>query len=102
VDDRDASCPAAPTRRRYGEEDLKRLRWRSRRGLLELDLILGPFLERDFDQLDDDALDAYNELMLLPDNDLLYLLDGKTTADDPRIEALAMRIRRWQVPQNQQ
>ena len=35
----------------FDEIELKRMRWRSRRGLLELDIVIGRFLDRDFDTL---------------------------------------------------
>ena len=35
------------------DEDFNRMRWASRRGLLELDLLLGPFVEACYRELDD-------------------------------------------------
>jgi antitoxin CptB len=53
-----------------------RLRWRSRRGLLENDLILSRFLDAHELSLTDDDVDAFTRLMELPDNDLMGLLLG--------------------------
>lgn len=86
----------------YTQADKNRLRWQSRRGLLELDLVLRPFLEHDFELLSDPELDAYQNLLLLPDNDLLDLVDGKTETRDERFAPILAKLRRWQVPEFQQ
>ena len=51
-----------------------RLRWRSRRGLLENDLILTRFLDRHEFSLTDEEVGALTELLDLSDNELLDLL----------------------------
>ncbi len=86
----------------YTQADKNRLRWQSRRGLLELDLVLKPFLEHDFELLSAQELDAYQDLLLLPDNDLLDLVDGKTETNDERFVPILAKLRRWQVPEFQQ
>ncbi|QNM94993.1 FAD assembly factor SdhE [Chitinimonas koreensis] len=85
----------------HTQADKNRLRWRSRRGLLELDLVFQPFLEHEFDSLSPAELDAYQDLLMLPDNDLLDLVDGKTETDDVRLNPLVARLRRWQVRDNE-
>ena len=57
--------------------DLDRIRWRCRRGLLELDLVLEAFLERRYGQLDAGQRRLFNELLDAPDNDLLDLALGR-------------------------
>ncbi|MFC4158493.1 FAD assembly factor SdhE [Chitinimonas lacunae] len=86
----------------YTEADKNRIRWRSRRGLLELDLVLQRFLAHEFEHLDEATLAAYDDLLMLPDNDLLDLVDGRTDSDDPRFQSLVVRLRSWQAPGNQQ
>ena len=54
-----------------------RLRWRCRRGMLELDLVLSAFLERHLDQLDASEIEALKVLLALPDPDLLDLVMGR-------------------------
>jgi antitoxin CptB len=55
-----------------------RLRWRSRRGLLENDIIITRFLDRHELELTDADVEALTRLLELPDNDLLdYLLARK-------------------------
>jgi len=62
-----------------GEFD--RVRWRCRRGLLELDLILARFLERHYAGLDLGQRQAFDRLLEAPDNDLLDLAMGRAEAD---------------------
>jgi antitoxin CptB len=79
-----------PTRR-------ARLRWRSRRGLLENDLILTRFLDAHEIELSDDEVDALTQLLDLSDNDLLDLLLGRTEPADslavPNVSALLSKLR---------
>jgi antitoxin CptB len=74
-----------------------RLRWRSRRGLLENDLILTRFLDAHEAQLSDEEVDALTRLLTLPDNDLMNLLLGQnmpeTDLDLPHVHALLARLR---------
>ena len=58
--------------------DFDRVRWRCRRGLLELDLLLKGFLERSYDRLGPEERAAFVELLEQPDNDLLDLAMGRT------------------------
>jgi len=85
----------------YTQADKNRLRWRSRRGLLELDLVFELFLEHDFDQLTPAELDVYQDLLMLPDIDLLELVDGKTDTTDDRLVPILTRLRHWQVVKKQ-
>lgn len=55
----------------------ERIRWRSRRGLLELDLILTRFLPS-WDQLTRVDQQAYVDLLSIPDNDFLDYACGHT------------------------
>jgi antitoxin CptB len=74
-----------------------RLRWRSRRGLLENDLILTRFLDRYENVLSDEEVDAFSMLMDLSDNDLLNVLLSRSEpegeADQPHVRALLEKIR---------
>ena len=72
--------------------DLGRIRWRCRRGLLELDLVLEAFLERRFDQLDAEQRRLFNELLDRPDNDLLDLALGRCEPA-PRYRVVVQMLR---------
>jgi succinate dehydrogenase flavin-adding protein (antitoxin of CptAB toxin-antitoxin module) len=63
---------------------LERLRWRSRRGLLELDLVLDRFWSHAGMRMDEEKAAQLEALLLLPDNDLLDLVMGVAEPADPR------------------
>lgn len=74
-----------------------RLRWRSRRGLLENDLILTRFLDQHEAGLDDEEVDALTRLLELPDNDLMNVLlnsqELSSELDLPHVQMLLQRLR---------
>jgi len=73
--------------------DLRRLRWRCRRGLLENDLVLARFLDRYGTSLDEGRLAALNELLALPDPELWALVSGQQECDDNRLAAIVAMLR---------
>ena len=68
----------------------RRLEWKCRRGLLELDLVLQGFLQRHF--RDDDAK-ALNDLLDLPDTDLWDIVSGRRDDYDARFGGIVARLR---------
>ncbi len=54
--------------------DLNRLFWHSRRGMLELDLLLVPFVKEAFNDLADDDKKRYVDLLACEDQDLFAWL----------------------------
>ena len=77
--------------------DLRRLRWRARRGLLENDLLIGRFLDRHGRTLDAAQKQALLKLLELPDTELLDLLLARTEPalplDSADLRALLERLR---------
>ncbi len=77
--------------------ELRRLRWRARRGLLENDLLIGRFLDRHGRTLDAAQNRALLKLLELPDNELLDLLLARTEPEPPLdsadVRALLARLR---------
>jgi antitoxin CptB len=73
--------------------EMRRLRWRCRRGLLENDLVLARFLERYADLLGETQLAALNDLLALPDPDLWDLLSGRREPADPRLKGILGSLR---------
>ena len=61
---------------------LRRLRWRCRRGLLELDLWLQRFADAGLVRLSDEECEAFEALLEEADADLLAWLDGRETAPE--------------------
>ncbi len=61
------------------ENRLKRLKMRSwRRGMREMDLILGPFSDWGLDGLDAQMLDIYEQLLEENDQDLYVWFSGRS------------------------
>ena len=59
------------------------LKWRSRRGMLELDLILIDFIDNNYDKLTKDQLMQYHELLEQADTDLYsWFIDGVAIPDE--------------------
>jgi antitoxin CptB len=80
-----------------GDLERRRLRWRARRGLLENDLIVSRFLDREGDRLDVIEVLALEALLDLPDNELLDLLlarkDPQGALDNNAVRSLLRRMR---------
>ncbi len=74
-------------------KNLERIRWRSRRGLLELDIVLGRFIEQHYAQLDKAKQQAFEELLDTPDNPLWDMIAGKQEAAQESHQALLEMIR---------
>jgi len=74
---------------------IKRLRIRSwRRGIKEMDLILGGFADDELDGLDDDALALFEAVLGENDHDLFSWVTGQTEAPErfaPLMEELSRR-----------
>ncbi len=66
--------------RSYGgrvDKNLQRVRWRARRGLLELDIVLGRFIDAHYARLDEKEKQAFEELLDMPDNPLWDMITGR-------------------------
>ena len=74
-------------------ETEQRVYWRCRRGMLELDIMLQGFLERDFKSLDDSSRKAFIRLLDYPDSILLELLLGQTISSDEDVNRVIKQIR---------
>jgi antitoxin CptB len=70
-----------------------RLKWKCRRGLLELDLVLGRFLERDAASMDEAGLKCFSELLELPDNDLWDIVCGRSEVYAVGLHDVVARLR---------
>lgn len=72
---------------------LERIKWRSHRGLLELDIIFTRFFERDGASLSDDDLAMLEQALLLPDNDLLdYVMQRAPLPEGARFAPIIERL----------
>lgn len=74
------------TKVNFSPEDLKRLYWHSRRGMLELDLLLIPFAETALSRLDRQQLEDYRNLLGEEDQDLFLWLTQRQSAPTPELQ----------------
>lgn len=71
----------------------RRIRFQARRGLLELDLIFGRFMEKEFEQLNDQELAEFVEILEFQDQELLALLNGHSRTEKAHLISMIERIR---------
>ena len=76
-----------------GRRGLERLKWRSRRGLLELDLVFDRFWKGAGKALSGEESIAMERLLALADNDLLDLVMGRTETPDSELRDLVRKLR---------
>ena len=72
--------------------DLDRLRWQSRRGLLELDIVLERFWARTGALEEKDAR-ALERLLAMTDNDLLDCVMGRAEAPEAQLAPMVEKLR---------
>ncbi len=75
------------------EHNFQRVRWHSRRGLLELDLVLVPFADKFFQTLSATDQNAYVKLLTMEDQDLLAWMLGHAEPTEPDIAHIVNLIR---------
>lgn len=69
------------------------MRWKCRRGLLELDLLLRDFLDHGYAQLDADGQVCFDRMLDYPDAVLLEWLMGRIRPTDTDVAQLVDKIR---------
>jgi antitoxin CptB len=72
---------------------IERLKWKSRRGLLELDIVLERFWASAGGDMDDAEAVALERLLALPDNDLLDLVMGRAEMPEARLRPVLDKLR---------
>jgi antitoxin CptB len=73
---------------------MARLRWRCRRGMRELDVLLTRYLDRVWATASPSERDAFVQLAELQDPDLFGYLVGRTSPDEESLREVIARIRR--------
>ena len=74
--------------------DAARLAWQCRRGMLELDLLLQAFLDRDYAHATPEIQQDFVALLHHADDMLYAYLMGHMVPFEPRTAAIVARIRR--------
>lgn len=74
------------------KEEINRMRWAARRGMLELDLVLEPFVDSQYAHLDQRDRHSFQQLMLCEDQDLFAWLMLRGVPDDEELTGIVSQI----------
>lgn len=77
---------------RVSEEEINRARWASRRGMLELDLVLEPFVTARYAELGEDDRSRYRQLMQCEDQQLYAWILRREQPKDTELEAIVETV----------
>lgn len=69
----------------FDKKRVSRLKWACRRGMLELDVLLMPFVEEAFEDLDDNDKELFERLLTCDDPDLYAWFMGHQSCDDKEL-----------------
>jgi antitoxin CptB len=72
--------------------ELNRMRWAARRGMLELDLVLAPFVEGRYADLPAADRERFVQLMLCEDQDLFSWFLAREQPQDPEMLIIVKEI----------
>ena len=88
----------APVETLITDGNRRRLEWQCRRGMRELDELLGGFMTSGYHRLDEPGRERFSALLEYPDAVLLELLMGRMTAADTDVAHLVGQIRSTLAP----
>ncbi|MCB1678640.1 MAG: succinate dehydrogenase assembly factor 2 [Halioglobus sp.] len=74
------------------DEEINRMRWASRRGMLELDLVLEPFVTARYAALDASDRKRFQQLMRCEDQDLFAWFLAREQPADEELAAIVSQI----------
>ena len=73
-------------------EEINRMRWASRRGMLELDLVLEPFVVERYSTLDEADRLRFQQLLRCEDQDLFAWFLRRERPDDEELRAIVSKV----------
>jgi len=73
---------------------IERLRWRCRRGVLELDLVLLGFLEQQYPGLSAAEQQAFDKLLETPDELLIDYVQGDRIPPENKLKQIVEKLRK--------
>ena len=74
------------------ETEINRMRWASRRGMLELDLVLEPFVAARYAELDEQDRQRFQRLMSCEDQDLFVWFMQRQKPEDRELQAIVDKV----------
>ena len=72
--------------------ELNRLYWHSRRGMLELDVLLVPFVKEVYATLNDADRECYRKLLEGADQDMFGWFMERSESEDPELQRMVRMI----------
>ena len=72
--------------------EMKRLFWHSRRGMLELDVLLLPFLQEAYSDLEPADKELFSKLLTCEDQDMFGWFMQRSEPDDPDLKRMVRMI----------
>jgi antitoxin CptB len=81
------------------EQEFNKLFWHSRRGMLELDILLVPFLKEAYKSLPEADQACFKKLLKCEDTDRFQWFMRKSTAHDPDLQRIVDIILKRVQPQ---
>jgi antitoxin CptB len=80
-------------------EEMNRMRWAARRGMLELDLLLEPFVAARYALLDEADRHSFQQLMRCEDQDLYaWLMQRQPPGDEEHARIVSQILKFAQTP----
>ena len=70
----------------------KKILWQCRRGLWELDVIFIPFVENNFDYLEEDEISNFQRLLEYEDIEIFDILVNKKSFEDTSLQPIVKKI----------
>lgn len=77
----------------FDEKRFARLKWACRRGMLELDVLLLPFVEQAFDKLSYEQQETFERLLTSDDPDLFAWFMGHQVCPDEELADMITHVR---------
>lgn len=74
------------------DKEINRMRWAARRGMLELDLVLEPFVMARYADLDAQDRRRFQQLMACEDQDLFAWFLGREQPQDQELAAIVSKV----------
>ncbi|CAM4450460.1 succinate dehydrogenase assembly factor 2 [Shewanella livingstonensis] len=78
--------------------NIARVRWACRRGMLELDILLQPFIESQYEAMSDDDKTTFIRLLECEDPELFAWFMGHEQCQDPLLAQMIIKVRGRAAP----
>lgn len=78
--------------------NISRVKWACRRGMLELDILLAPFVDNSYQSLSEEDKQTFIQLLACEDPELFAWFMGHETCDDPQLAQMVIKVRGRSAP----